>query len=223
METLTGFIDHIIFHNDENGYTVFELQSDGENDEEDEMVCVGNFFGISQGDHMRLTGEYKEHKSYGMQFAVRTYEVIMPQDAESILKYLGSGAIKGIGPTLAKRIVKEFGDETFRIMEKEPERLGEIKGISKRMAMEFSDQILERRDQRGAMMLLSSFGIGGVLSARIVKQYGRELPEILRKNPYQLAEEVDGVGFETADRIARQSGMPLDSDFRIICGIQYVL
>ncbi len=229
MDILSGYIDHIIYHNEENGYTVFELHPDGESEiaqeemGEEGMTCVGNFFGIAQGEHLRLTGEYKEHKSYGLQFSTRSYEVIMPQDAEAVQKYLASGAIKGIGPTLAKRIIEAFGDETFSIMENEPERLTEVKGISQRMAMEFSDRLLERRDLRSSMMLLSSFGIGSTLSMRIIKKYGRRLADVLKNNPYQLADEVEGVGFETADRIAKKNGMSLDNDFRIICGVQYVL
>lgn len=228
MESISGYIDHIIFHNDENGYTVFVLRPDDEVDEavldgEDELTCVGNFFGIAQGEHIRLEGDYREHKSYGLQFSATTYEVIMPQDAEAVLRYLSSGAIKGIGPVLAKKIVKKFGDETFHIMETRPEKLAEIRGISESKAMDISDQMLDRRDQRSAMLLLSSYGIGSTLSMRIFKQYGRDLGRVLEENPYRLAEEVDGVGFKIADSIAAKNGFAIDSDFRIECGILYVL
>ncbi len=225
METLSGYIDHIIFHNDENGYTVLELSPDGTDEEagEDGITCVGSFFGISQGEHIRLSGAFTEHRSYGRQFSAKTYEIIPPADKESIFKYLSSGAIRGIGPSIAKRITDRFGDDSFRIMEEEPERLAELKGISKRMAMDFSDQMTEKQEMRQSLMLLSSYGLGSVISLRIIKKYGRSLAEVLRHNPYQLAEEIDGVGFETCDRIARKNGMPLDSDFRIACGVLYVL
>lgn len=228
MESISGYIDHIIFHNDENGYTVFVLRPDDEVDEnvldgEDDLTCVGNFFGIAQGEHIRLEGDYREHKSYGLQFLATAYEVIMPQDAEAVLRYLSSGAIKGIGPVLAKKIVEKFGDETFHIMETRPEKLAEIRGISESKAMDISDQVLNRRDQRSAMLLLSSYGIGSTLSMRIFKQYGRDLGRVLEENPYRLAEEVDGVGFKIADAIAAKNGFAIDSDFRIECGILYVL
>ena len=228
MQEISGYIDHIIFHNDENGYTVFILRPDGEVDEdalngEDGLTCVGNFFGIAQGERIRLEGDYREHKSYGLQFSATSYEVVMPQDAEAVLRYLASGAIKGIGPVLAKKIVERFGDETFHIMETRPEKLAEIRGISENKAMDISDQVLDRRDQRSAMLLLSSYGIGSTLAMRIFKQYGRDLGRVLEENPYRLAEEIDGVGFKIADAIAQKNGFATDSDFRIECGILYVL
>ncbi|MBR1634370.1 MAG: ATP-dependent RecD-like DNA helicase [Lachnospiraceae bacterium] len=228
MESISGYIDHIIYHNDENGYTVFVMRPDSEVNEdalngEDDLTCVGSFFGIAQGEHIRLEGDYREHKSYGMQFSASAYEVILPQDSEAVLRYLSSGAIKGIGPVLAKKIVDRFGDETFHIMETRPEKLAEIRGISESKAMDISDQVMDRRDQRSAMLLLSSYGIGSTLSMRIFKQYGRDLGRVLEENPYRLAEEVDGVGFKIADAIAAKNGFAIDSDFRIQCGVLYVL
>ena len=228
MQEISGYIDHIIYQNEENGYTVFVLRPDGGTDKEtaddgEELTIVGNFYGISSGEHLRLEGDYREHKSYGMQFAAASYEVIMPQDAEAVLRYLSSGAVRGIGPALAKKIVDKFGDETFRIMETRPERLAEVRGISEKKAMDISDQVLDKRDQRGAMLLLASYGIGAALSMRIFKAFGSDLKHIIEENPYRLAEEVEGVGFKTADAIAAQNGFAMDSRFRIECGLLYIL
>lgn len=228
METISGYIGSIIFQNEENGYCVFTYQCEDEVpedalDEEGEMTCVGSLPGISPGEYVRLTGDYTQHRSYGLQFAVQAFEASLPTDADAVCRYLASGAVKGIGKVLAKRIVAMFGDDTFRIMEEEPERLAEVSGISSRKAMEISDQIIERRDQREAMMLLGAYDIGQTVALRAYRLFGSRIREVLRENPYRLAEEVDGIGFETADRIAVKNGFAQDSDFRISCGMLYVL
>ena len=133
MEKVTGYVEHIIYRNRENGYTVFELISDGE-----QITCVGIFRSLDEGENLQVSGNYVEHAVYGSQLKVESYEEVAPEDEESIIRYLGSGAIRGIGPALAARIVKRFGKDTFRLMEEEPERLAEIKGISERKAMEIS-------------------------------------------------------------------------------------
>lgn len=228
MQEISGYVDHIIYQNQDNGYTVFVLNPEGDIDEDaldgnGSLTCVGSLPGASPGEHLKLTGEYKSHKSYGLQFSVSAYELMVPQDAEAVLKYLSSGAIKGIGPALAKRIVDRFGDESFHIMETRPERLAEIRGISEKKAMEICDLVLERRDQRGTMLLLSSYGIGSTIAMRIYKLYGRDTADVIRENPYRLAYEVEGVGFKTVDAIASQNGFAMDSRFRIECGILYAL
>lgn len=218
METIKGYVDHIIFRNEDNGYTVFVLVY-----EEEELTCVGTFPVISQGENVKLQGEFTEHPLYGRQFSARTMEECEPEDEMAIERYLGSGAIKGIGAALAARIVRRFKKDTFRIIEEEPERLAEIKGISERMAMEISDQVAEKRDLRQAMIFLQQYGISVNLGVKIYQRYGQEVYRIIKENPYQLADDIKGVGFKIADEIASKVGIRGDSDFRIRSGILYVL
>lgn len=158
-----------------------------------------------------------------MQFSIKSYEFKAPEDAKSVKRYLSSGAIKGIGEKLAESIVKEFGDDTFRIMEEEPERLAEIKGISQKKAMDIAAQLLEKRDMRKAMIFLQNFGISMKLANKIYARYGPGIYTIIKENPYKLADDIEGVGFKTADEIAARTGIRVDSDFRIKSGIFYVL
>lgn len=218
METITGYVEHIIFQNTENGYTVFVLVSD-----EEEITCVGSCRGMTEGENIEASGEYTEHPMYGMQFKVTAYKVVTPKDCISMERYLGSGAVKGVGPALAKRIVKQFKEDTFRIIEEEPERLAEIKGISERKAREIAVQMEERKDLREALVYLQQFGISNTLAIRIYDTYGMNLYGILKENPYKLAEDVDGIGFKIADEIAAQIGIRTDSDYRIRSGILYTL
>ena len=218
MEFLKGYVDHIIYQNSDNGYAVFELSVD-----DGELICVGNLKDIEQGLSLSLQGEYVEHAMYGRQFKVVSYEVITPDDAQAIERYLGSGAIKGVGPALAKRIVNNFGDDTFRIIEEEPERLVEIKGISERIARQIAEQMVEKRELRQAMMFLQQYGIHGTTAVKIYQNYGMEMYGVLRENPYRLAEDIDGIGFKMADEIASRIGISADSEFRIRSCILYIL
>lgn len=218
LETIRGYVEHIIFRNAENGYTVLELVC-----EEEEITCVGIFSDIVEGENIEAKGEYIEHPSYGRQFKVHSFEEKAPEDEMAIERYLGSGAIKGIGIALAARIVRRFKKDTFRIIEEEPERLAEIKGISERKAMEIANQVNEKRDLRQAMIFLQQYGIHITLAVKIYNQYGQRIYSILKENPYQMAEDIDGVGFKTADEIANKIGIRTDSDFRIRSGILYVL
>ena len=218
MEKIIGYIDHIIYRNAENGYSVFVLIC-----EEEELTCVGFFSDIAEGMHMEASGEYTEHPVYGTQFKVSSFEEKAPQDEVAIERYLGSGAIKGIGVALAARIVRHFKKDTFRIIEEEPERLAEIKGISERKAREIAEQINSKRDLRQAMIFLQQYGINTNLAVKIYKEYGANLYGVLRENPYQMAEDITGVGFKTADEIASRIGIRTDSDFRIRSGILYAL
>ena len=218
MEKITGYVDHIVYRNAENGYTVLNLVN-----KEEEITCVGIFSAIAEGENIEASGDYTDHPTYGRQFKVEHFEERAPEDAQAIERYLGSGAIKGIGLALAARIVRRFKEDTFRIIEEEPERLAEIKGISERKAMEIATQVNEKRDLRQAMIFLQQYGITMNLAVKIYNRYGREVYEILKKNPYQLAEDIDGVGFKTADEIAARVGIRSDSDFRIRSGILYVL
>lgn len=218
METVQGYVDHFIYRNESNGYGVIELQT-----EEEELICVGSFQGIDQGENVEITGQYVEHAVYGRQLKAEKVRVIEPEDAYAMERYLAGGAVKGIGPALAKRIVKKFGNDTFRIMEEEPERLSEIKGISERMAMDIAGFMESRKELRDAMIFLQRYGITNNLALKIYDTYGMRLYSVVEENPYQLAEEIDGIGFKRADEIAKKAGIRVDSEFRIHCGICYVL
>lgn len=218
MEKLAGYVEHIIYRNADNGYTVLNLVSG-----EEEMTCVGIFSAIAEGENIEATGEYTEHPTYGKQFKVTSFVEKAPEDQEAIERYLGSGAIKGIGLALAARIVRRFKDDTFRIIEEEPERLAEIKGISERKAMEIAHQVNEKRELRQAMIFLQQYGITMNLAVKIYNIYGQEIYGVIKENPYRLADDVEGVGFRTADEIAARVGIRTDSDFRMKSGILYAL
>ena len=217
-ETIEGYVEHIIYRNQENGYTVANLVV-----EETEITCVGIFQYLNEGEAIRAKGVYKEHPSYGQQFSVSSYEIVIPQDSLAMERYLGSGAIRGIGAALAARIVRHFGDDTLRIIENEPERLAEVKGISERMAREIAEQVEEKADMRKAMMFLQQYGISQTLGAKIYQQYKQDMYRILKENPYKMAEDISGVGFKIADEIAARIGIHTDSDYRIRSGILYIL
>jgi exodeoxyribonuclease V alpha subunit len=217
-DILEGYVDKIVFRNGENGYSVLSLVNN-----DIETTCVGIFTFISEGEYIRATGSYISHQLYGEQFQVQTYEIKEPEDLLSIEKYLGSGSIKGIGSALAARIVRRFKKDTFRIIEEEPERLAEIKGISEKMAVEISKQFDEKKDMRGAMLFLGQYGITTALAIKIYKEYGPKMYQIVKENPYKMAEDISGVGFKLADEIAAKVGIGGDSDFRIKAAILYVL
>ena len=219
-ETVTGYIDHVIFRNDDNGYTVMVLKG---MKEEQELTCVGTFPAITQGASIEATGNYITHPVYGKQFQISSYVEKMPEDALAMERYLGSGAIKGIGAALAARIVRRFGNDTMRIVEEEPERLAEIKGISEKKALEIAEQMTEKADMRRAMVFLQKYGISLNLGAKIYQKYGQSVYGVLQENPYRLAEDISGVGFRIADEIASRIGIHTDSDYRIRSGMLYTL
>lgn len=218
MEKIKGYIDHIIYRNADNGYTVLNLISG-----EEEITCVGIFRAIDQGENIEAEGSYTAHPVYGEQFRVEHYQITAPDDALSMERYLGSGAIKGVGEALAARIVKRFGKDTFRIIEEEPERLAEVKGISERKAKEIAVQVYEKRDAREAMTFLQKYGISNTLAIRIYEAYGMNLYGVMKENPYRLAEDIDGIGFRIADGIASRIGIHTDSDYRIRSGLLFTL
>ena len=218
MEKIKGYVEHIVYRNEENGYTVFNLNND-----DGEVTCVGKFHYIEEGELLELTGDYTVHKLYGTQFQVESSEVCALEDLVSIERYLGSGAIKGLGAALAGRIVKKFKEDTFRIIEEEPERLAEVKGISERKAREIAVQVEEKKDMRQAMIFLQKYGISTTLAAKIYQYYGQNVYRVIEENPYQIADHVSGVGFKTADEIASRVGIHTDSDYRIRSGIFYTL
>lgn len=218
MEKEKGYVDHIIYRNTDNGYTVLVLVCEGE-----ELTCVGTFKDIEQGETLEVEGDYVEHPVYGTQLKVTEYRIVAPEDAASMERYLGSGAIKGVGPALAARIVKKFGSDTFRIIEEEPERLSEIKGISERKAREIGLQAEEKKDMREAMVFLQQYGISNTLAVKIYNTYGMNIYGVMRENPYKLAEDISGIGFRIADEIASKIGIHTDSDYRIRSGLVYTL
>ena len=218
MEVLKGFVEHIIYKNPQNGYGVINLVAG-----EMEITCTGIFTNLDEGECIEAEGAYVEHAVYGRQFKADSFRVVPPEDAVAVERYLGSGAIKGVGATLAARIVRRFGDDTFRIIEEEPHRLAEIKGISEKKAREIAEQVEEKKDVREAMIFLQRYGISNALAIKIYKQYGMGLYKIMRENPYKLAEDVSGIGFRIADEIASKIGIHTDSDYRIRSGMLYTL
>ncbi|MBE5870268.1 MAG: ATP-dependent RecD-like DNA helicase [Lachnospiraceae bacterium] len=218
MQELDGYVKHIVYHNDKNGYTVLSAETG-----EDEQILVGFFQTIDEGEHLVAKGEFVDHPTYGVQFKVESYEIKEPGDVESIRRYLASGAIKGIGAALAERIVKKFGADTLRIMEEEPERLAQIKGISERKACEIGMIAESKKDIRNAMLFLQKYSIPNGLALKIYEKYGNSMYAILQTNPYRLSEDIEGVGFKTADKIAARIGIHVDSDYRIRSGLLYAL
>ncbi|MBS6396819.1 MAG: ATP-dependent RecD-like DNA helicase [Clostridiales bacterium] len=218
MEIRKGYVEHIVFRNSENGYTVFQLIS-----EEEELTCVGSFSVLAEGELVQVAGTMKEHPLYGEQLQVERYEILAPEDETAMERYLGSGAIKGIGAALAARVVRRFKGDTFRIIEEEPERLAEVKGISMRKAMEIAEQMEEKRELRQAMMFLTQYGISMSLAVKIYQEYGPRTYQIVQENPYRLADDISGVGFKIADEIAERIGIHTNSDYRIRSGLLYVL
>lgn len=217
METIKGYIEHIIYRNAGNGYTVFDLAG------EEEITCVGFLKTADEGENIQAEGDFTEHAVYGSQFKIQTYQTIAPEDAISMERYLGSGAIKGVGGAIAARIVKKFGMETFRIIEEEPERLSEIRGISEKKAREIAIQMEEKKDMREAMIFLQKYGISNTLAIKVYQHYGMKLYGVMQENPYLLAEDITGVGFRIADEIASKIGIHTDSDYRIRSAVLFVL
>ena len=218
MENIKGYIEHFVYKNEENGYGVATVISDG-----DEITCVGTFRDADVGDTLEIEGELVQHPMYGDQIKVSRYTIVEPEDAQAMERYLASGAIKGVGAALAARIIKKFGEDTFRIIEMEPERLAEIRGISERKAIEIATQMSEKREARDIMIFLQRYGISDTMAVKIYNTYGGSVYTVMQQNPYKLAEDIGGIGFKTADEIASRIGFSVDSDFRIRSGILYML
>ena len=218
MATVSGYVEKIKYRNEENGYSILNVSADGL-----DYVLVGTFPYISEGDFIEATGRDVEHPVYGDQIQVESYELKAPEDTASMERYLGSGAIRGVGTALAARIVRRFKADTFRIIEEEPERLAEVKGISEKMARAISEQMESKKEMRQAMMFLQDYGISMSLALKIYNEYGPRMYGIIKENPYRLADDIQGVGFKMADEIAQKVGIFTDSDFRIRSGIYYTL
>lgn len=217
-ESIKGYVTHIKYRNEKNGYTILTLETD-----EDDVVCVGCFSAVSEGDLLSVTGTYTVHNVYGEQFLMEHYEVQEPENAVAMERYLASGAIKGVGAKLAARIVRRFKEDTFRIMEEEPERLAEVSGISEKSAHAIYEQFVEKRELRHAMLFLQQYGISNTLAVKIYERYKSQMEVVLTENPYRLAEDIDGIGFRIADEIATKVGLRSDSEYRVRAAIFYVL
>ena len=218
MASVTGFVEKVKFRNEDNGYSVLSVVSNGE-----EYILVGIFHYIEEGELIEANGSMTEHPIYGEQLQVESYELKIPESTVAIERYLGSGAIKGVKAALAARIVRKFKADTFRIIEEEPERLSEVKGVSEKLAMSISSQMEEKKDMRQAMMFLQEYGISMNLAVKIYQEYASRLYGIIKENPYRLADDISGVGFKMADEIARKVGIFTDSDYRIKAGMVYTL
>ena len=218
MKTIQGYVEKIIFHNHQNGYTVLSIEDNGIN-----TTCVGCFYDVHAGEYMEFTGEFVIHPRFGQQFKAESAKTVIPENLTAVERYLGSGAIKGIGMVTARRIIERFGEDTMRILDEEPERLAEIRGISRRKAQEIAAALEEKKDLRNVMIFLGDYGISNAMAVKLYGLYDQDIYAIIRDNPYQLADEVTGIGFRKADEIARRAGVDPGSDFRIKACIVYTL
>ncbi|GAF99330.1 unnamed protein product, partial [marine sediment metagenome] len=215
-ETIAGYLEHISYHNAENDYTVARFITSGT---EKRITIVGYLSGVHQGENLRLTGNWKQHPRFGTQFSVESFQFIYPETETGIERYLGSGLIKGIGPKTAERIVGLFGCETLELIEHEPDRLKEVPGLGPKKITQIKEAWEEQRGIRRLMIFLQSYGISGSVAVRIYRRYRDRGVEAVSQNPYRLFEEVRGIGFATADRIAKKIGFAADSPLRIESGL----
>ena len=219
FQKLEGSVERIIYSNDENGYTICDIAA---SDSGEIITAVGIMPLIGAGDSMCLYGEWVHNPKYGKQFSVSQYERVMPSDTASMLRYLASRAIKGIGPKTAQRIIDEFGDESFDVIENHPEWLASIRGISMKTALAASESFKEQAGIRSAMMFFREW-FGVATTVKIYKQWGHSAVDIAKKNPYRLCNEIDGIGFERADLMAQKLGFGGDDIERVMSGLSYVL
>ena len=218
--TLTGSVDRVTYHNEDNGYSVLRLHVAGM---ADPVTVIGNFSTITPGEHLRLSGWWTMHPQYGEQFKSVSYEVVRPATIAGIQKYLGSGLIKGVGPVTARRIVEHFGERTLDIIEHDISRLNEVKGIARKRVELIQHAWEEQRAIKQVMLFLQSHGVSTHFAVKIYKQYGQDAIGVVEQTPYRLASEVFGIGFRTADQIARHLGLPIDAPERLQAGLRYVL
>ncbi len=223
MEQVTydGIVEHIIFQNKENGYCVFSMSLS--EDEFEEIICVATILDLFEGEHIKVSGTEKIHAQYGSQLEVKAYEKVMPKTIHGIEKYLSSGVIKGIGPKMAKKIIENFGEDAFEVIEKNPLALSKIRGISEVKAIAIGKEFNEQVGLRNVMLFLQQYNISNTNSAKIYKKYKERTIEIVKTNPYILTDDIMGIGFKTADEIAEQMGIQKDSLYRIKSGIKFEL
>jgi exodeoxyribonuclease V alpha subunit len=218
-EELKGTLDHVTFRNDENGYTVARFKT-----EQSGLVTItGRFTSVNEGEHLTLTGVWKKHPKFGPQFEVSRYIISLPATLKGMEKYLGSGLISGIGPVFAKKICKHFGEEVFEVIENSPERLKEVPGVGKVKAQSLVKAFKSQKAVRGLIVFLQDHDVSPSLAIKIYKEYGEDAVTVLRENPYELADDIFGVGFRTADSVAKKLGMPGEDPRRYRAGLRYVL
>jgi exodeoxyribonuclease V alpha subunit len=227
MDTLRGVVERITYHNEENGYTVAKLLPEWRRNsgfgQPREVAIVGNMAGINVGESVELTGRWTVHAEYGRQFTVETMRTVLPATIAGIEKYLGSGLIKGVGPVTAKRIVGHFALETLDVIEGTPERLLEVPNVGRKRVGLIIQAWAEQKAIKEVMLFLQSNGVSTSLATKIYKFYGDEAINTVKSNPYQLARDVYGIGFLTADRIAQAMGLPPDAPQRVAAGVAYAL
>ena len=219
MSKFQGSVEDIVFRNETNGWTVINFKVEGSG----RISAVGILPFLSAGEQVILDGEIIEHRDYGEQIKVSSYEILRPETKSGVEKYLGSGLIKGIGPATAKLIVKHFGVNTLDILEEEPHRLQEIPGIGPKKAAMIAESFAMQNGMRTTLIFLQGAGLTPQMALKVYRAFGDQSEAVLKKNPYRLADEIEGIGFETADRIARNMGFMADNPFRLISGVQYVL
>lgn len=219
--TVEGVVEKVTYYNPDNGYAVFSIIS--EENIDDDITCVGYLPDIKQGENIKISGTKVFHHIYGEQINVEIYEKTEPKTERAIMLYLSSGVIKGIGPRIGKKIVEKFGTDTLKIMAAEPERLAEIRGISRAKAMTIGEIYREQEDLRRAILFLGEYGIKPNYALKIYKKYKSRTIDVVTKNPYSLAEDIFGIGFKIADNIAAKVGIAPDSKFRIRAGVKYML
>ncbi len=217
-ECISGSVEHVIYSNVENGYAICEFGTDGG----DMITIVGTMPYVAEGEHLAVTGMWVHNPKYGRQFKVESYEKQLPADGDSILRYLASGAIKGVGAKTAIKIVDEFGEDTFEVIENHPEWLAQISGISRKKALEISENFKSEAGMRGAMMFFREY-FGPATTVKIYKKWGSDAVQMAKQNPYILCDQIDGIGFEKADAMAAKLALDPSSDSRIMSGMQYLL
>ena len=220
MPTISGYVERVIYYNEENDFTVAKLKEKGKREL---TTIVGNLSGINPGESLRLSGKWVHDKRFGEQFKVDTYQVVVPATVNGIKKYLGSGLIKGIGPIMAERIVRVFGLDTLDVIDKEPSRLAEVDGIGEKRISMITRAWQEQKEIRDVMVFLQGNGISAAYAAKIYKQYRNRSIELVRENPYRLATDIKGIGFLTADKIAKNIGIEKNSPIRAKAAILYML
>jgi len=220
MSIIHGLLERISYHNEENDFVVAKLR---EKDKRELTTIVGNLSGINPGESLKLTGNWVHNKKFGEQFQVETFEVTIPATLLGIQKYLASGLIDGIGPIMSERIVEKFGLHTLEVIEKKPERLSEVEGIGPKRISMIKKTWEEQKEIKEIMIFLQGHGVSAAYSAKIYKQYGNQSIELVRENPYRLAQDIYGTGFITADKIAQNLGIDRNSLIRAKAGLLYVL
>ena len=215
---IQGVVDQIVYKNDDNGYVVLKLKT-----KDDLIAAVGYVPFITEGQRIKIEGEWVIHPTFGQQVKIKSCEEILPSNIEGIERYLSSGLIPGIGPVTAKNIVKKFGEDSLDIIEMNPGKLKEVDGIGEKKAFAISEAFKEQRELKNVMVFLQTYGVSTAYGIKIFKKYGQNTINTVRENPYKLCEDISGIGFKTADRIARNLGMPLNSIERAKAGIKYIL